>query len=229
MSLLAPTDIQAALLSLQVAMVATLLALPAGFVVAYLLTFSRLPGKPLIDALVSLPLVLPPVVVGYLLLLLLGHDSLIGRGLDRLGLQILFTPRAAVLASLVVGFPLLVRSVRLAMEAIDPLLLDAARTLGAGSADRLLTLILPLSGRGLLAGASLMFARSLGEFGATILVAGNIPGLTRTIPLAIYDYTSVPGGEAQAAGLCLLAALLALAVLLLNDFLLKQLQRRSRS
>lgn len=210
-------DYQAIWLSARVATLATLLALPAGFAVAALLVFVRLPGKALLEGLVNLPLVLPPVVVGYLLLVLLGQDSWLGGLLNVLGIRIIFTWKAAVLAALVVGFPLLVRSLRIGMESIDKDLLAAARTLGASWHDLLFTMILPLSWRSMLAGATLMFARGLGEFGATIMIAGNIAGATRTIPLAIYDYTAVPGGDGQALTLCLVAISLSLTVLLVNE------------
>ncbi|PLY11838.1 MAG: molybdate ABC transporter permease subunit [Desulfuromonas sp.] len=221
-----PTDWQAMVLSARVALTATLLSLPAGFVAAYLLVFTRWRGKVLFDGIINLPLVLPPVVVGYLLLLLLGRHGWLGARLAELGIEVVFTWKAAVIASMVVGFPLLVRSVRLAMEQIDPNLLQAARTLGAPWYDMLFSVVLPLSGRGMMAGASLMFARSLGEFGATILVAGNIPGVTQTIPLAIYDYTSTPGGDQMALGLCLVSILLALAVLMINERLVQRFARR---
>ncbi|MBE0504992.1 MAG: molybdate ABC transporter permease subunit [Desulfuromonadales bacterium] len=221
-----PTDWQAMLLSAQVAVTATLLALPFGFVAAYLLAFTRLPGKSLFDGIVNLPLVLPPVVVGYLLLLLFGNHGWLGHLFKSLGIQIIFTWKAAVLASMVVGFPLLVRSIRLGMEQIDEKLIQASRTLGAHWYDTLFSIILPLSGRAIFAGATLMFARSLGEFGATIIIAGNIPGVTQTIPLAIYDYTSTPGGDRMALGLCLVSVLLALSVLLINDGLLKRFDHK---
>ena len=207
-------DYQAIWLSAQVA---TLLALPAGLAVAAVLVFARLPGKTLLEGLVNLPLVLPPVVVGYLLLVLLGQDSWLGGLLNALGIRVIFTWKAAVLAALVVGFPLLVRSLRIGMESIDKDLIAAARTLGAPWHDLFFTMILPLSWRSLVAGATLMFARGLGEFGATIMVAGNIAGTTRTIPLAIYDYTAVPGGDGQALALCLVAIGLSLAVLLVSE------------
>ncbi|TFH64270.1 MAG: molybdate ABC transporter permease subunit, partial [Candidatus Zixiibacteriota bacterium] len=202
---LSPADYQAIWLSAKVAVVATVVALPFGFAAAYLLVFSRIRGKALLDGLVNLPLVLPPVVVGYLLLLLLGDGGWAGGLLKGLGIQILFTWKAAVIASAVVGFPLLVRSIRLGLEGIDVRLIHASRSLGAPWYDTLFSVILPLSYRALLAGVSLMFARSLGEFGATIIVAGNIPGVTRTIPLAIYDYSSTPGGERLALLLCLVS------------------------
>ncbi len=223
-----PTDWQAIGLSAKVAVTATLLALPFGFACAYLLVFTRMRGKALFDALINLPLVLPPVVVGYLLLLALGRNSWLGSLLNDLGIHIIFTWKAAVLASMVVGFPLLVRSIRIGMEGIDPQLISASRTLGAHWYDTLFSVILPLSTRAILAGCSLMFARSLGEFGATIIIAGNIPGATQTIPLAIYDYTSVPGGDRLALGLCLVSIVLALTVLIFNEGLVKRFQREVR-
>ncbi len=218
----APADIQAILLSAKVGTVATLAALPLGFSVAWLLVFCRFRGKLLLELLLNLPLTLPPVVVGYLLLLLLGTQGSLGKLLDNFGVRIIFTWKAAVLASMVVGFPLLVRSIRLAMEGIDLQLLQAARSLGAGPLDLVLTVILPLSRRGILAGSSLFFARSLGEFGATIIIAGNIPGVTQTLPLAIYDYASSPSGEGTALALCLVSVLLAMLVLLLHETILQR-------
>lgn len=214
-------DWQALLLSARVASVATLVALPFGFLVACLLHFSSFRGKPLLEGLVNLPLVLPPVVVGYLLLLLLGENGL-GPWFEKLGFSLLFTWQAAVLAAMVVGFPLLVRSIRIGLEGIDPQLLAAGSSLGAGRIDLLFSVILPLTRRSLLAGSSLMFARSLGEFGATIMIAGNIPGLTRTIPLAIYDHSGMPGGEQAVFGLCLASIALSLVVLILSERLARK-------
>lgn len=226
---LAPTDLQALWLSVRVASVATLLALPVGFAIAWLLVFSQVRCKPLIDGLVNLPLVLPPVVVGYLLLLLLGRQSLLGGLLNSLGIQLIFSWKGAVLACVVIGLPLMVRSIRLGMEQIDPQLLHAARTLGAGRFDALGSVVLPLSVSALLTGGSLCFARSLGEFGATIILAGNIPGVTQTIPLAIYDYSNTPGGEAGALSLCLLSIGVSYLVLMLNELLLRRLRKPQRT
>ena len=193
------SDCLAILLSLKVAGVATLLSLPFGFAVAYAMTYGRFRGKVVLDVLVNLPLTLPPVVIGYLLLLLLGQNGWLGREvLQPLGIKLIFTWKAAVIATAVVGFPLMVRSIRTGMEAIDGHLVQASRTLGAGWLDTIATVILPLSFRGVIAGSVLMFARGLGEFGATIIVAGNIPGVTQTIPLAIYEYVSSPSGDAMA-------------------------------
>ncbi len=212
-----PTDYCAIMLSTKVATCATLLTLPFGFVLAYLVTFYAFRGKALLEVLINLPLTLPPVVIGYILLLLLGRNGWIGRMLDAVGVRIIFTWKAAVIASAVVGFPLLVRSIRIGMESVDQQLIQVSRTLGARWYDTLLTVILPLSIRGVIAGSSLMFARSLGEFGATIIVAGNIPGVTQTIPLAIYDYAGSPGNEGIALSLCAVSVVLSLVVLILHE------------
>ena len=222
---LTPQDIQAIWLSIKVAFGATLIATPLGFAVAYVLAFSRLPGKALLEGLVNLPLVLPPVVVGYLLLLLFGRAGYLGRVLAFVDIRIIFTLAGAVVASAVVGFPLLVRAIRIGMEGIDTNSLQAARTLGASWWDTLLTITLPLSGRAVLAGMTMMFARSLGEFGATIILAGNIPGVTQTIPLAIYEYTNTPGGDTMAMNLCLVSIVLSFGVLLLSEAATRTLRR----
>ena len=224
---LSPTDYDAIRLSLQVAVAATILSLPFGFAVSYLITFVRFRGKVLLEVLVNLPLTLPPVVVGYFLLLLLGKQGWLGSLLNDMGIRIIFTLKAAVIASAVVGFPLLVRSLRLGMEWIDPQLINASRTLGARPLDTLLTVILPLSVPGLAAGSSLMFARSLGEFGATIIVAGNIPGVTQTIPLAIYEYASSPTSESLALSLCLVSVVISAGVLFLHEMMARKMKRRS--
>lgn len=224
---LSPTDYDAIRLSLQVAIAATLLSLPFGFAVAYLITYVRFRGKVLLEVLVNLPLTLPPVVVGYFLLLLLGRHGWLGSLLNEAGIRLIFTLKAAVIASAVVGFPLLVRSVRIGMEGVDPQLINASRTLGARWHDTLLTVILPLSIPGLIAGASLMFARSLGEFGATIIVAGNIPGVTQTIPLAIYEYASSPTSENMALSLCLVSVAISVVVLYLHEKMAKKAAQRN--
>ena len=181
----------------------------------------------MVDGIINLPLVLPPVVVGYLLLLLLGSKGWLGALLGKWGIQVIFTWKAAAIASAVVGFPLLVRAIRIGLEGIDMKLLQAARTLGAPWYDTLFSVILPLAAPSLLAGATLMFARSLGEFGATIIIAGNIPGVTQTIPLAIYDYANTPGGDSSALALCLVAIVLSLAVLLVSERLNRRLRREN--
>lgn len=227
MSLLTPQDVQAIWLSAKVACAATLLSAPFGFAAAYLLVFAPLPGKALIEGLINLPLVLPPVVVGYLLLLLFGQKGGLGPLLAAFNIRIIFTLSGAVIASAVVGFPLLVRALRLGMEGIDEHYLQASRTLGASWWDSLFTVILPLSRPALLAGMTLMFARSLGEFGATIILAGNIPGVTQTIPLAIYEYTNSPGGDSMALSLCLVSIALSFTVLLISDAANRSFKKRA--
>jgi len=226
MTPLSTTDYDAIRLSLQVSVAATLLSLPFGFAFAYLITFVRFRGKIVLEVLVNLPLTLPPVVVGYFLLLLLGKQGWLGSLLSDVGIRLIFTLKAAVIACAVVGFPLLVRSLRIGMEGIDPQLINASRTLGARWYDTLLTVILPLSLPGLVAGSSLMFARSLGEFGATIIVAGNIPGVTQTIPLAIYEYASSPASEMMALSLCLVSVAISLVVLFLHETMAKKMARK---
>ncbi len=223
---LSPEDILAVKLSLQVATAATLLALPIGFAAAYLLALTKMRCKAILEGLINLPLVLPPVVTGYLLLLLLGRKSWLGQLLGYFDIRIIFTLRGAIIASAVVGFPLLVRAIRVGMEGIDKQYMQAARTLGAGWWDTLFTITIPLCSRAVLAGMTLMFARSLGEFGATIILAGNIPGLTRTIPLAIYEYTSTPGGDSMALSLCLVSVALSFFVLLIGEAANRSLARR---
>ena len=215
-----PDDYSAILLSVKVATTATVLSLPFGFAVAYLMTFHKFRGRIVLDGVVNLPLTLPPVVVGYLLLLLLGRNGWIGRTLlEPLGIELIFTWKAAVIATAVVGFPLMVRSMRIGMETIDKGLIQASRTLGAGWFDAVITVILPLSLRGIIAGSVLMFARGLGEFGATIIVAGNIPGVTQTIPLAIYEYVSSPGGDVMALALCGVSITISVAVLIFHEWI----------
>lgn len=226
MTALAPADIQAILLSVKVATVATLLSLPFGFLCAYALSFQEFRGKIVLEGIVNLPLTLPPVVIGYLLLLLLGSHGWLAPVFDAFGIRLIFTWKAAVVSSAVVGFPLLVRSIRIGMEAVDIRLIQASRTLGATWYDTLATVIAPLSLRGVIAGSSLMFARSLGEFGATIIVAGNIPGVTQTIPLAIYDYASSPQGEQAALLLCGISVTLSLAILIFHDSIARRLVRK---
>lgn len=223
---LSATDYDAIRLSVQVACAATLLSLPIGFAVAYLITFVRFRGKVVLEVLINLPLTLPPVVVGYFLLLLLGKRGWLGSILNEAGIRLIFTLKAAVIASALVGFPLLVRSIRIGMEAIDRNLINASRTLGATWHDSLLTVIMPLSVPSLLAGSSLMFARSLGEFGATIIVAGNVPGVTQTIPLAIYEYASSPTSESMALSLCLVSVAISIVVLFLHEVMAKRMARR---
>ncbi|GAM11119.1 molybdenum transport system permease protein ModB [Geobacter sp. OR-1] len=216
----------AILLSLKVSIVATLLSLPFGFSAAYVMTYRKFRGKFVLDLIVNLPLTLPPVVIGYILLVVLGQNGVIGKQiLQPLGIKLIFTWKAAVIATAVVGFPLLVRSIRIGMETIDQGLVQASRTLGAGWFDTVMTVILPLSLRGVIAGSALMFARGLGEFGATIIVAGNIPGVTQTIPLAIYEYASSPDGDRMALALCVVSVVISVVVLLFHEYLSRRMIR----
>ena len=223
---LQPSDYAAIGLSLKVACTATIISAPLGFAVAYVLAFSRMPGKVLLEAIVNLPLVLPPVVVGYLLLLTFGQNGVIGELLSRWDIRIIFTLKGAIIASATVGFPLLVRAIRIGMDSMDNTVVLAARTLGAGWWGALFTITLPLTARALVSGMTLMFARSLGEFGATIILAGNIPSVTQTIPLAIYEYTATPGGDRMALSLCLVSIMLSLGVLLVSDMVNRSLVRK---
>jgi molybdate transport system permease protein len=198
-----------------------------GVAVAWLLARREFRGKVLLDALVHLPLVLPPVVVGYLLLLALGRRGWLGRWLhDALGVDVAFTWKAAALAAAVMGFPLLVRSVRLAIELVDVRLEQAARTLGAGPLRLFWTVTLPLAYPGLVTGAVLAFARSLGEFGATITFAGNIEGVSRTLPVAIYTSMQTPGGDASALRLVLISLAVSLAALLCSELMARRVRLR---
>jgi molybdate transport system permease protein len=227
MSLFSASDFDAIRLSIQVALVATAVSLPFAYAVAYVMTYGRFRGKLALDVIVNLPLTLPPVVIGYILLLALAQRGPIARYvLQPLGIRLLFTWKAAVLATAIVGFPLMVRSIRLGMESVDQHLVHAARSLGAGRFDAMATVILPLSARGVLAGSALMFARGLGEFGATIIVAGNIPGVTQTIPLAIYDYASSPSGDRVAMALCAVSILISVFVLLGHEYLGRRIARK---
>ena len=223
---LSPQDLQAIGLSLKVATTATLISTPLGVAIGYLFAFTNMRGKAILEGIINLPLVLPPVVVGYLLLLTFGTNGFIGTFLESMHIRVIFTLAGAVIASAVVGFPLLVRSIRIGMESIDQSYVNVSRTLGAGWWDSFLTIVLPLSARAIFAGMTLMFARSLGEFGATVILAGNIPGVTQTIPLAIYEYTSTPGGDAMALTLCLVSIGLSFVVLLVSEAATRKFQKR---
>ena len=224
---LSPAESAALLLSLKVAFWAVLVSLPFGVALAWVLSRRDFWGKSLLDGLLHLPLVLPPVVIGYLLLVILGRNGVIGKILyEHLGVSIAFTWRGAVAASAIMAFPLLVRMVRLSLDAVDARLEMAARTLGAGPWRVFFTVTLPLSLPGLLAGMVLAFARSLGEFGATITFVSNIPGQTQTLPLALYTMTQVPHGEAAAMRLCFIAMVMALLALISANRLEKRLARR---
>jgi molybdate transport system permease protein len=198
--------------------------LPVAVLTAWVLARCRFPGRSLLNAVVHLPLVVPPVVTGWLLLLVFGLRGPVGSLLFAwFGIRLVFTTAGATLACAVMTFPVMVRSVRLALEAVDPGLEQAARSLGAGRLDRLVTVTLPLASPGILVGAIVGFATCLGEFGAVITFAANIPGATQTLPLAIYAALQVPGGEAKAAALCLVSLLLALTGLLLSELIGKRL------
>ncbi len=223
---LTPEEWQALQLSARVAACATLLCLPAGIALAWLLARRQFPGKFLVDALVQLPMVLPPVVPGYLLLLLLGTQGPVGAWLQaEFGIVLAFTWKGAVIASAVMAFPLMVQPVRLAFRQIDVRLEQAASTLGASPSRVFFSISLPLALPGVIAGALLCFSRSLGEFGATMAFVGNIPGETRTLPLAIYSFTHVPGGEAAAMRLSLLSIALAVMALLVSHFITRRAER----
>ena len=223
-----PEEWEAVVLSLRVAAVCAAGSLPFGLFFAWLLARREFPGKTLLDGMVHLPLVLPPVVVGYILLVLFGRQGFLGAPLhDVFGVTVAFTWQGAALASAVMGFPLMVRAIRLSLENVDPGLEAAARTLGAGPRDVFRSITLPLILPGVLAGVVLSFARSLGEFGATIAFVSNIPGETRTLPLAIYGYTQVPGGEAAAFRLTVVAVALALAALFASEWLARRVRARA--
>ena len=225
---LTPAEAEALLLSLKVAFWSVAASLPVGVALAWLLARRDFPGKSLFDALIHLPLVLPPVVVGYFLLLLFGRRGFIGAPLDEyLGISFAFRWTGAALACAVMGLPLLVRAVRQGFDAVDPGLEAAAATLGASPAWVFATVTLPLVLPGLLTGMLLAFARSLGEFGATITFVSNIPGETQTLPLAIYTFTQVPGGDAQAMRLCILSILLSLVALMASELLLRRANARA--
>lgn len=214
----------ALMLSLTSSAWAVIWALPLAVGLGWLLGTRRFPGHALLNAVVHLPLVLPPVVLGYLLLLLLGRRGPIGGALyEHFGIRIAFTGTAVVIACAVVGFPLMVRAIRQSAEAIDPRYARAARSLGASEMRIFLTVTLPLMAPGILTGITLAFARAVGEFGATITLAGNIPGRTQTLPLALFTVTQSPGGEAEALRLCLLSLALAGGALLASEAIARRM------
>jgi molybdate transport system permease protein len=220
---LSPDEWTAVLLSVRIAVVATVVALPFGIAVAWLLARKSFWGKELVDGLVHLPLVLPPVVTGYLLLIWFGRRGPIGAFLaDTFGIVFSFRWTGAALACGVMGFPLLVRAIRLSIEAVDAKLEDASRTLGASPFRVFLTVTLPLALPGIIAGMVLCFAKALGEFGATITFVSNIPGETQTISAAIYTYLQVPGGDASAARLVVVAIVISLIALVASEWLARR-------
>ena len=226
MELLTPMETTALLLSLRVAGVAIALGLPVAVLAAWVLGRYSFPGKTLVDGLVHLPLVLPPVVTGYILLVTMGTKGVVGGWLyQTFGIKLIFTAEGASLAVAVTSFPLMVRAIRLSVEAIDGGLEAAARTLGAGPVDRFFTILLPLMAPGLLSGAIVAFAAAMGEFGAVITFVSNIPGKTQTLPLAIYAATQEPGGDAVAARLAAISFAVALLALMLSEFLANRVRR----
>lgn len=225
--ILSELEWQVLYLSLKVAGAAILFSLPLAIAVAWILARCQFIGKSLFDSVVHLPLVLPPVALGYLLLLAMGRRGFIGQWLnDYFNISFSFNWRGAALASAVVAFPLVVRSIRLAIESIDIRLENVAKTLGASRSRTFFTITLPLAFPGILMGVVLGFARSLGEFGATITFVSNIEGETRTIPLAMYTFLQVPGGEEQAMRLCVISIVISLLALVLSEWLARWHKRK---
>jgi molybdate transport system permease protein len=227
MSGVSPDELGIIALSLRVAIVSVAFSLPVAIIVAYGLARLDFPGKTLVDAVIHLPLVLPPVVVGFALLVLLGKRGPIGSLLNEwFGIVFAFRWTGAALASAIMGFPLMVRGIRLSIEAIDQRLEVAARTLGGSRLWVFLSITLPLALPGIITGTLLSFARGLGEFGATITFVSNIPGETQTLPLAIYTFTQVPGGEAEAIRMSIFAVVLSIAALATSEWLTRRAQQR---
>ncbi len=227
MPTLTPLETEALRLSLRVALWSVATSLPVGLLVAWLLARRDFIGKTLLNGLVHLPLVLPPVVVGYLLLVLFGREGPLGRLLFSLfGISLPFTWQGAALAAAVMAFPLMVRAMRLSLETVDRRLEAAARTLGARPVAVFATITLPLMAPGIVVGAVLAFARSLGEFGATITFAANIPGETRTLPIALYTLIQSPGGESAALRLTIISVVVSLAALAASEVLARRLRTR---
>lgn len=217
---LSPAEWQALALSLKVASVAVFASLPLAIPLGWLLASRQFAGKFVVETLINLPLALPPVVTGYLLLVLFGRRGVFGEALENmLGIRFVFNWKGAALAAAIVSFPLMVRPIRQAFAAIDSRLLHAARTLGAGPVDAFLSVALPLARPGILSGAVLSWARSMGEFGATIMIAGNIPGETRTMPLMIYSLMETPGGMERSVRLVLASIAIAAAALAIGELL----------
>ena len=224
---LSPDEWTAVRLSLQIALTATAFSLPIGLLAGYALARWRFPGKMLLDGIIHLPLVLPPVVTGYILLVLLGRRGVLGAFLaEHLGIVFSFRWTGAALSCGVMGFPLMVRPIRLSIEAIDRRLEDAAGTLGANGPWTFVLITLPLALPGLLVGSILCFAKALGEFGATITFVSNIPGETQTLSAAIYTYTQVPGGDANAWRLTAVAIVIALLALVASEIVQRKASRR---
>ncbi len=225
---LGPAEWQAIALSLKVAVWATLAALPPGLFIAFALARWEFPGRQILNGLVHLPLILPPVVTGYLLLLTFGKTGPVGSVLEPLGIVFAFRWTGAALAAGIMAFPLLVRAIRLSIEAVDPKLEQAAATLGAPKGWVFVTVTLPLILPGILAGAILAFAKAMGEFGATITFVSNIPGQTQTLPSAIYAFLQVPGSESAAIRLVIISVAIAMLALLLSEIAAQRIARRVR-
>lgn len=223
---LSPAEWEVLTLSLRVGLMAVALTLPVALFAAYALARWSFPGKALVNGIVHLPLVLPPVVTGYLLLITFGPQAPLGRVLEAVGLPIAFRWTGAAVAAGVMALPLMVRAMRLSLEAVDPRLEQAAATLGANRAAVFVTVTLPMALPGVIAGTILGFAKALGEFGATITFVSNIPGETRTLPLAIYSFLQIPGGEGAAARLVIFAVVLSMGALLVSEWIAARAARR---
>ncbi|MDA7967273.1 molybdate ABC transporter permease subunit [Ruegeria sp.] len=226
MGWLGPAELEALRLSLRVSFWATLVTLPFGIFVAYALARWRFPGRQVLNGLVHLPLILPPVVTGYLLLLTFGVQGPLGSLLAELGIVVAFRWTGAALAAGIMAFPLMVRAIRLSIEAVDPKLEQAGATLGASRALVFVTVTLPMILPGVIAGAILAFAKAMGEFGATITFVSNIPGQTQTLPSAVYAFLQVPGGEAAATRLVIISIIIAMGALLLSEYVGRRVAQR---
>ncbi|MEM1360372.1 MAG: molybdate ABC transporter permease subunit [Pseudomonadota bacterium] len=228
MTWLGPQEWQALALSLRVAFWATLISLPIGIFIAYVLARWRFPGYSLLNAVVFVPLILPPVVTGYLLLITLSPRAPVGAFLESLGIVVAFDWTGAAIAAAIMAFPLMVRAIRLSIEAIDVKLEGAASTLGASPLWVFFTVTLPLALPGILAGAVMAFAKAIGEFGATITFVSNIPGKTQTIPSAIYSFLQIPGGETAALRLAMISLAIAFGAVIASEIFSRRLSKRIR-
>ena len=226
MGWLGPAELEALKLSLRVSFWATLVTLPLGIFVAYALARWRFPGRQVLNGLVHLPLILPPVVTGYLLLLTFGIQGPLGKLLAEIGIVVAFRWTGAALAAGIMAFPLMVRAIRLSIEAVDPKLEQAGATLGASRLFVFATVTLPMILPGVIAGGILAFAKAMGEFGATITFVSNIPGQTQTLPSAVYAFLQVPGGEAAATRLVVISIVVAMSALLLSEFIGRRVAAR---
>jgi molybdate transport system permease protein len=222
---ISPSELDAIWLSVKVALYCTVFAIPFALATAYGMARFEFVGKPIVESIIHLPLVLPPVTTGYLLLLILGSKSVIGSWLySTFGIKLAFTFEAAVIASIIVSFPLFVRSIRTSMEMVDQKLEQASRILGAGKIKTFFHITVPLALPGILSGTILTFARSLGEFGATITFAGNIEGVSQTLPLAIFSYMQVPGKEAATLRLVLISIFISFVAMVVSEWYIKRMK-----